>query len=106
MSKVNGLFILGHVDTRNGGASKPVGFVTFLQVPHTFGQAIYMEDLYIESSYRGRGLGKRLILLLKQEAKLRGCNRLYWHTNHDNPARVLYDSVARLVPHVKYQIDL
>lgn len=57
-----------------------VGFALFFHNFSTFlGRAgIYLEDLYIKPTMRGKGFGK---LMLKQLAKLtveRGCGRLEW----------------------------
>jgi len=59
---------------------EPIGFALFFHNFSTFlGRAgIYLEDLYIKPSMRGKGFGK---IMLKQLAKLaveRGCGRLEW----------------------------
>lgn len=35
-----------------------------------------MEDLYVEEPYRGKGIGKELILAVINESKQRGCYKL------------------------------
>ena len=59
---------------------KEVGFALFFHNFSTFlGRAgIYLEDLYVRPSYRGKGYGKALLRKLAQIAVVRGCGRLEW----------------------------
>ena len=59
---------------------KEVGFALFFHNFSTFlGRAgIYLEDLYVSPSYRGRGYGKGLLRQLAKIAAQRGCGRLEW----------------------------
>lgn len=60
--------------------SKEVGFALFFHNFSTFlGRAgIYLEDLYVQPEYRGRGYGKALLKKLASIAVERGCGRLEW----------------------------
>ena len=57
-----------------------VGFALFFHNFSTFlGRAgIYLEDLYVRPSYRGKGYGKALLEELAHIAVIRGCGRLEW----------------------------
>ncbi len=59
---------------------KEVGFALFFHNFSTFlGRAgIYLEDLYVNPKYRGRGYGKGLICQLAKITCERGCGRLEW----------------------------
>ncbi len=59
---------------------EPVGFALFFHNFSTFlGRAgIYLEDLYVPPTQRGRGYGKALLRCLAQIAVERGCGRLEW----------------------------
>ena len=59
---------------------KPVGSALFFHNFSTFlGRAgIYLEDLYVQPAYRGRGYGKALLKRLAQITVDRGCGRLEW----------------------------
>jgi GNAT superfamily N-acetyltransferase len=82
------------------------GFATFIVIPHTFGRAMYLEDLFVDARARGAGVGTALIAHVKQAAQRAHLKRLYWHTQRTNlPARSLYGSLAQLVDHVKYQVN-
>lgn len=59
---------------------KEVGYALFFHNFSTFlGRAgIYLEDLYVQPEYRGRGYGKGLLKKLASIAVERGCGRLEW----------------------------
>ena len=59
---------------------KPVGFVLFFHNYSTFlgRPGIYIEDLFVEESDRGRGFGRALLLYVARLAKERRCGRLEW----------------------------
>jgi GNAT superfamily N-acetyltransferase len=67
----------------------------------------YLEDLVVDPAVRGRGHGRSLIEALGFRARELGCRSIYWHTGADNAtARRLYDDVATLSDHVRYDLDL
>jgi GNAT superfamily N-acetyltransferase len=52
-----------------------------------------LEDLFVDETLRGQGIGRALINAVINEAKTRGCSRVYWNTDETNQtARKLYDS--------------
>ena len=57
-----------------------IGFALFFHNFSTFlGRAgIYLEDLYVQPEYRGRGYGKAILKKLAAIALERGCGRLEW----------------------------
>ncbi|MDH4415108.1 MAG: GNAT family N-acetyltransferase [Rhizobium sp.] len=67
----------------------------------------YLEDLFLDAAYRGKGIGRALIDDLIAIAKAKGWSRLYWHTDRDNlTARKLYDTYAPEDGHVRYRLKL
>lgn len=58
----------------------PVGFALYFFNFSTFLtlRGLYLEDLYIEPEYRGKGYGKALIQYLAREAAKNGCGRFEW----------------------------
>ncbi len=71
------------------------------------GNDCYLEDLFVDASARGLGIGRALIADLKTLATARGWQRLYWHTDEENTrARKLYDSIAPSDGHIRYRIKL
>jgi GNAT superfamily N-acetyltransferase len=87
----------------------PMGFAIHLHHPSTWvvGEDCYLEDLYVDESARGQGLGRALLDDLALLAKARGWHRLYWHTDAGNTrARALYDSYVTSDGHVRYRMPL
>lgn len=71
------------------------------------GEDCYLEDLFVDESRRGHGIGRALIDDLRTLARARGWKRLYWHTGRDNArARALYDSYTPEDGHVRYRMTL
>jgi GNAT superfamily N-acetyltransferase len=67
----------------------------------------YLEDLFVEPSVRSGGVGKALIEWVRERAKERGCDRLYWHTQESNKrAQKLYDWVAERPGVIEYRMPL
>lgn len=63
----------------------------------------YLQDLFVDSSVRGRGVARALIEKVASETRARGASRLYWTTKEDNAvARALYDKVARYNGFIRY----
>jgi GNAT superfamily N-acetyltransferase len=60
--------------------AEPVGFALFFHNFSTFlgRPGIYLEDLFVRPAFRGRGLGRRLLVRLAELAVERGCGRLEW----------------------------
>ena len=58
----------------------PAGFALFFHNFSTFlgRPGIYLEDLFVEPEYRGRGIGKELLAYLAHVAQERGCGRIDW----------------------------
>jgi GNAT superfamily N-acetyltransferase len=60
--------------------NEPAGFALFFHNYSTFlaQKGIYLEDLYVHSSLRGKGIGKKLLQRLTEVAIDRNCGRLEW----------------------------
>lgn len=73
------------------------GFALFFHNFSTFrGQrGIYLEDLFVDPAYRGRGYGRALLQRLAQLAEVRDCARLEWSVLDWNaPAIGFYESLG------------
>ena len=60
--------------------SEPVGFALYFHSFSTFRGApgLYLEDLFVEPAWRGRGFGRRLLAHVAAVAVARGCHRMEW----------------------------
>jgi GNAT superfamily N-acetyltransferase len=60
--------------------NEPVGYALFFYNFSTFTgrPGIYLEDLFIRPKYRGKGIGKTLLLKLIKIAKNKNCGRVEW----------------------------
>lgn len=78
-------------------------YSTFLTRP-----GIFLEDLFVVTSARGRGLGKALLVELAKLATSRGCGRLEWSVLDWNSRAIgFYDSLGASAVRgwIPYRID-
>ena len=76
---------------------EPVGFAVWFLNFSTFSgrHGIYLEDLYVRPSHRGRGLGKALLVYLAKECVDNGWSRLQWAVLDWNaPSIAFYKSLG------------
>lgn len=65
----------------------------------------YLEDLFVDDTARGKGVGRALIDDLVAISKRHGWRGIYWHTALDNArARKLYDSYVETDNHIRYRL--
>ena len=84
---------------------RPVGLTHFLFHRHAWKveNVCYLQDLYVDPSARGLGLGRKLIEAVYARADAAGAPAVYWLTqdfNHE--ARLLYDRIAKVTPFIRY----
>ena len=75
----------------------PAGFALFFHSFSTFlgRPGIYLEDLYVRPEFRGRGIGRALLVDLAKLAKERGCGRLEWSVlDWNEPAIGFYKGIG------------
>lgn len=76
---------------------EPVGFALYFHNYSTFlaRPGLYLEDLYVRPSMRGRGFGKSLLHYLAALANKRNCGRMEWSVlNWNKPAIDFYQSLG------------
>lgn len=77
-------------DTPAGFALYFTNYSTFLAKP-----GLYLEDLFVVPSLRGRGIGKALLLHLARLANRRGYGRMEWSVlDWNQPAIEFYESIG------------
>lgn len=76
---------------------EPVGFsLHFYQFSTWTGRpSLYLEDLFVQPSHRGRGIGKAMLIHLAQLALDRGCARFQWQVlDWNQPAIDFYEALG------------
>jgi GNAT superfamily N-acetyltransferase len=74
-----------------------VGFALWFRNFSTFAarHGLYLEDLYVEPAYRGRGIGRAFFRAIAQRAIAEGCARLEWSVLDWNaPAVAFYRALG------------
>ena len=77
--------------------SKPVGFALYFYNYSTFlgKPGIYLEDLFVDTDYRGKGIGKALLLELIKIAKNENLGRVEWSVlDWNKPSIDFYKSLG------------
>lgn len=88
------------------GAMVGFSIVVLHEGTWTISPECYLEDLFVDPDFRGRGFGRLLIQDWVDRARANGWSRLYWHTRADNPARGLYDKFVAADDFVRYRMFL
>ncbi|MDP8985440.1 MAG: GNAT family N-acetyltransferase [Pseudomonadota bacterium] len=73
------------------------GFALYFHTFSTFlgKHGLYLEDLFVRPAFRGRGIGKALLVHLAQLALERGCGRFEWAVlDWNRPARDFYEALG------------
>jgi GNAT superfamily N-acetyltransferase len=76
---------------------RPAGFALFFHNYSTFlaRRGLYLEDLFVFPQYRGRGVGRALLVHLARLAVARGCGRFeWWVLDWNEPAIRFYRSLG------------
>jgi len=73
----------------------------------TAGDYCYLQDLFVDESVRGSGVGRGLIEHVCAQARLAGASRVHWLTHESNTnAMQLYDRIAERPGLVQYRKKL
>ena len=82
--------VFAHLAERDGHT---VGFALWFLTYSTWTAlpSLYIEDIFVEESERGGGVGRRLFEVLGEEARLLGCGRIDWAVlDWNEPAMAFY----------------
>ena len=91
-------------------AGRVVGYALFFHSYSTFlaKPGIYLEDIYVQPSSRGRGVGKALLREIARVARDRGCGRIEWSVlDWNKPSIDFYLSLGAVPMHewTMYRLD-
>lgn len=76
---------------------KEVGFALYFYNFSTFlgRPGLYIEDVFVDAEYRGKGFGKAMYIYLAKKAVAEGCGRMeWWVLNWNSPSIAFYDSIG------------
>ncbi|MCB9992420.1 MAG: GNAT family N-acetyltransferase [Hyphomicrobiaceae bacterium] len=93
----------GLVAERDG---RLLGLTHFLSHRHCWRveNVIYLQDLFVDASARGLGVGRRLIEAVYSFGDQNGTPAVYWLTQQSNQtAMQLYDRIAAKTDFIRYQ---
>jgi GNAT superfamily N-acetyltransferase len=82
--------------------SEPVGFATYYFTFSTYmaRRCLWLDDLYVDEHYRGRGIGTKLLRALASVAAEHDCGRLEWITGAANAKAIeFYERMGAEVKH-------
>lgn len=85
---------------------RAVGLVHWIRHRSTWtaGDYVYLQDLFVASNDRGRGIGRKLIEHVYAAARDLGAARVHWLTHQSNEtAMQLYDRIADRSGFVQYR---
>jgi diamine N-acetyltransferase len=77
----------------------PAGFALWFYNFSTFRgrHGIYLEDLFVRPAYRGKGIGKALLVHLAQRAVAEGCARVEWSVlDWNEPSIKFYEALGAI----------
>jgi GNAT superfamily N-acetyltransferase len=80
-------------------SNKAVGFALYFYNYSTFvgKKGLYLEDLFVEPEYRGKGIGKALFTRLAQESVKQDCGRFEWQVlDWNTPSIDFYKSMGAI----------
>ena len=86
-----------------------VGFAHCYFHPSTYHTAedCCLQDLYVDASARGQGVGRALVDAVAEEARRRGAPVLHWKTRATNAAALaLYERFAQRTEFVSFRLAL
>ncbi len=74
----------------------PVGFALYFFNYSTFlaKRGLYLEDLFVNPEFRGKGIGKSLLSEIARIAVENNCGRMEWSVLDWNPARKFYEHLG------------
>lgn len=83
-----------------------IGLVHYIQHRScwTTGDYVYLQDLFVDKSFRDKGAGRALIEFVYSKSEESGASRVWWLTHESNSdAMLLYDRIAEKSGFLQYR---
>lgn len=85
-----------------------IAFSTYFFAYYSWtGKAIYLDDLYVTETYRGKGIGNLLFNKIIETAKNNNCKKVKWQVSNWNKKAIkFYKNKGALIDDVEINCDL
>ena len=85
-----------------------IGFATYFFAYYSWiGKAIYLDDLYVSTQFRGQGIGGKLFDSVMDIGKAEDCYKMKWQvSNWNKKAQAFYKSRGAVIDDVEINCDL
>jgi len=69
-----------------------IGYATYMVQYSTWDacEYVYMDCLFLDQSTRGRGIGEKIMLTIKEEAQKQNCQHIQWQTPDFNEGAIRF----------------
>lgn len=90
-------------------SGEAIGFATLSFAPFawTGSEVTFLQDLFVNAEWRGKGAGEKLLQAVYAEADAQGASQVYWMVDEDD-ARLqgFYEKHAIRTPYLRYMRSL
>ncbi|MGD9328991.1 MAG: GNAT family N-acetyltransferase [Cyclobacteriaceae bacterium] len=85
-----------------------IGYTSYSIIYYSWvGKSLYLDDLYVRPSFRGRGIGKKLMNTVFDIAKKEKCNRVRWQVSKWNSEAIkFYKKIGARIDDTELNCDL
>ncbi len=99
-------FIFGYV--ARDAFNQIVGYTNYSILYYSWvGKSIYLDDLYVRPSFRGKGIGKKLMNKVFEIARKEKCNRVRWQvSNWNSKAIEFYKKIGARIDDTELNGDM
>ena len=89
-------------------AARVVGFASYYFAYYSWsGKALYLDDLYVSTAFRGNGIGSRLMQSVIGLAKEEQCTKMRWQVSKWNKEAIdFYQKLGASIDDVEINCDL
>jgi diamine N-acetyltransferase len=85
-----------------------IGYTSYSIIYYSWvGKSLYLDDLYVRPSFRGKGIGKKLMNKVFEIAKKEKCNRVRWQVSKWNSKAIeFYKKIGARIDDTELNCDL
>ena len=88
----------GAILAREYGHPVGIAFYHFRYSSFSGAPCIWLDDLYIMESYRSRGIGRKLMVALREEAEKHDCSHIGWTASPNNKrGQNFYERIGAII---------